>query len=665
MLIGTRGEGSVIPNDRLSEANRLLLLAEALSGFGHWRANLAEGTITISPQMSDVCGLERGARLTTSFFIDRVHPDDRDRLSAVLTETRETGQLDDFRLRWMRPDGPTIHMTVSCRMDGPDAMFGIVHDSTGEVERERALIVARDQARAAERARGDFLTVMSEEIRTPMQGVIGTIDLLREDPPEQQRLRLFESLAQSACTLMTVVDDLVDQSRIEVGRIVLESREFDLKVLVRNTADLYQGSATAKGLSLEANGIDGDPAIVRGDPARVQQILSNLLSNAIKFTDQGKISITASISRRTSESDYWMVMVQDSGIGIGEDALGRIFSRFEQVDAARNRLQGGAGLGLSISQQLAEAMGGSIAVSSEPGQGSIFSVELPFATHVGAPTAAEEGDAEAQPLRILLAEDNPINRRLMKALLIRHGHDVVAVEDGRKALSAMTTQRFDLVLMDMQMPELDGLGATRAIRALDPPASETTIVAISADAMPERRRLYFEAGVDSFLPKPIVSRQLIEMIDKMRRSASPVKAAPADHFNRERLSWLVEEAGEQDAATLIRMLLFDVTDRPKRIAAAVRARAWEVAATEAESLRALLDNFGQFGLSQLLGSIARQCARHALPPALIEELETQAASLAIFFRSELGGLPGPLERAVDNVVEPTFPVIPQPQIKQR
>ena len=156
---------------------------------------------------------------------------------------------------------------------------------------------------------------------------------------------------------MTVVDDLVDQSRIDVGRIVLESREFDLKVLVRNTADLYQGSATAKGLSLEANGIDGDPAIVRGDPARVQQILSNLLSNAIKFTDSGNISITASISRRTSESDYWMVMVQDSGIGIGEEALGRIFSRFEQVDAARNRLQGGAGLGLSISQQLAEAMG--------------------------------------------------------------------------------------------------------------------------------------------------------------------------------------------------------------------------------------------------------------------------------------------------------------------
>jgi CheY-like chemotaxis protein len=208
--------------------------------------------------------------------------------------------------------------------------------------------------------------------------------------------------------------------------------------------------------------------------------------------------------------------------------------------------------------------------------------------------------------------------------------------------------------MDMQMPELDGLAATRAIRALDPPASQTPILAISADAQPERRRAYFEAGVDSFLPKPIVSGQLLEMVDKMRRGAISQAEQPADRFNRERLNWLVEQAGFEEAGVLMKMLLFDVTDRPVRITAAIRATAWDLAAAEAEALRTLLDTFGNFALSRLLASIARQCGQRACPAAIITDMVAQAAELSTFLQHEIGGMPKPIARAIDNVVETDF-----------
>jgi hypothetical protein len=195
--------------------------------------------------------------------------------------------------------------------------------------------------------------------------------------------------------------------------------------------------------------------------------------------------------------------------------------------------------------------------------------------------------------------------------------------------------------MDMQMPELDGISATRAIRSLDPPASNTPILAISADSAPERRRIYFEAGIDSFLPKPIVSGQLLDMIGKMRRSNRAPSEASGDQFNRERLNLLVEQAGYEDAAVLMKMLLFDVSDRPQRIAAAARAQVWDVAAAEAEALRTLLDSFGNFSLSRLLAAIARQCARQECQAAVLDELLDQARALGGILQQEFGAVRSP------------------------
>ncbi|ATE63419.1 ATP-binding protein [Rhizorhabdus dicambivorans] len=637
-----------------ADAGRLLTLAETLAGLGYWRSDRSRNNFSWSPQMYRILGIAPDAAPGPDLFRAHYHPDDLDKVEFAVGEAARTGTMPPTRFRWIRPDGRLVHIEVAAQREGEGEMIGILRDVTEEVEGERALIAARDQARAAERTKAEMLEVMSHEIRTPMHGVLTAIDQLRRDPSDAQRAALLANLSQGASTVMSVVDDMLDYTRVEAGRVVIESINFDLKSVVRTTVDLFNGTAAAKGLSLDVHGLDGDPAILKGDPARLQQLLSNLIGNAIKFTETGSVSVGLSPTRSDDKADYWMIIVRDSGQGLGEEALGRIFSRSEQADAARLRMQGRTGLGLAISQQLAEAMGGSIAVASDPGKGTTFSVELPFKRADADAVRAAAEAVPTGPMRILLAEDNPINRRLMAGLLTREGHQVVAVEDGRKALGAISGQPFDLILMDMQMPELDGIAATRAIRSLDPPASNTPILAISADSAPERRRVYFDAGIDSFLPKPIVSAQLLEMIAKMRRKPTGPDIAGGDSFNRERLNVLVENAGYEDAAVLMKMLLFDVSDRPQRIGAAVRGQAWELAAAEAEALRSLLDSFGTFSLSRLLAAIGRQCTRHECPPALLDELFEQAKALAALLHAEFGSVPSAIAHAIDNVVEPDF-----------
>ncbi|KKC27558.1 PAS domain-containing hybrid sensor histidine kinase/response regulator [Sphingomonas sp. SRS2] len=627
-------------------------LAESLAGFGHWRSDRSTGTYSWSPQIYQMIGLSTELTPTRELMLAMIHPDDVDKIVVAVNDATRDGTLAPVRIRWNRPDGKTVHILVAGQMDGPTAMIGIMRDITEEVETERSLIAARDQARAAERAKAELLSVMSHEIRTPMNGLLNSVEALRRNPDEAQRRPLLDTLNQAASSVMSVVDDMLDYSRVESGRVVIESVNFDLKAAIRTMGHLFDSMAEAKGLTLDVHGLDGEPVIVCGDSARLQQLLSNLVSNAIKFTEAGSVSIGLSPTRSDDDADYWMVIIRDSGRGIGQETLGRIFARGDQVDAARMRLQGGTGLGLAISQQLAEAMGGSIAVSSDPGKGTTFSVELPFKRADGPAALAEE--VPTGPMRILLAEDNPINRRLMAGLLTREGHQVIAVEDGRKALGAIAIEPFDLVLMDMQMPELDGISATRSIRALDPPACDTPILAISADSQPERRRIYFEAGIDSFLAKPIVSGQLLDMIATMRRTKRAPADTGGDKFNRERLNLLVEQGGYDDAAILMKMLLFDVSDRPQRIAASVRAQAWELAAAEAEALRTLLDSFGSFSLSRLLAAIARQCARRECQPAVLEELFEQSRALALVLNGEFGAVPSPIAQAMDNVVEPDF-----------
>jgi PAS domain S-box-containing protein len=367
----------------------------------------------------------------------------------------------------------------------------------------------------AERAKSAFLATMSHEIRTPLTAILGFTDLLARSPlsPEQQeQLRIVRDTGR---TLLTVVNDILDLSKLEAGRMSLERIPVELPALLREALATAELLGAEKGLTFQAELAADLPARVEGDPVRLKQVVGNLLFNALKFTERGGITLRAHLAGREGDATRVRVAVEDTGIGIASEDLPRLFGMFEQADQSTTRRFGGTGLGLVICKRLVEAMGGRIGVESRPGQGSTFWFELPFRVLAGAERlAASAAPSVAVPgrsLRVLAVDDVATNRLLLTALLRELGHLPVTAEDGVKAVEAAGQERFDLILMDLHMPGMDGFMATRAIRAGGGPNVGTPIVALTADVLPETAAACREAGMDGHLTKPIEPRFLSEL----------------------------------------------------------------------------------------------------------------------------------------------------------
>jgi signal transduction histidine kinase/CheY-like chemotaxis protein len=374
-----------------------------------------------------------------------------------------------------------------------------------------AACAAEARARAANKAKSEFLATISHEIRTPLNSILGFADLVADDPglsPDSRRR--LDLIGRSGRSLVEIINDLLDFSKLEAGRMELDPQPLAPALVLRDAMAIAAPAAQSKRLALRVEVSGGDEgSLFSLDETRLRQVLLNLLSNAIKFTRDGAVTARLDLSGERLRFE-----VSDTGIGIAPDVQARLFQRFTQADSSISRGFGGTGLGLAISKALVSRMGGEIGVDSAPGRGSCFWVELPaepaqpaLKLDVVAPRASNMGGA-----RVLLVDDHPVNRELGHALLTLGGHEAITAEDGAEAVSLVRDQDFDLVLMDVHMPDMDGLAATRAIRAMAGPKARVPILALSADAMPEQIARCLAAGMDGHVAKPIVRDTLLASV---------------------------------------------------------------------------------------------------------------------------------------------------------
>ena len=407
-----------------------------------------------------------------------------------------------------------VHSTPIVINDKP-LLFSIIHDITERNLLELELIAARETADSANRAKSDFLANMSHELRNPMNGVLGMTQLLEMTELNKDQREFVAALKLSGKNLLALINDILDLSKIEAGKITIEPVEFNLRRAIDDIYLMQKSSIYEKKLAFNITIDEEIPDVIIGDQLRIKQIIHNLLGNAAKFTKLGSISIAAEIHERHYSSLIIQITITDTGVGISGEALDKIFKPFIQEDGSTTRQFGGTGLGLTISRRLAELMGGNISVKSIQGVGSSFIVKLPFTIPIIQNTTEMLSQVtspvwDGPSLRILLAEDNPVNLKFTSKLLGIDGHLVVTAENGKESLEALEQSTFDLVLMDIHMPVMSGEEALRAIRSQEEGTScHQKVIALTAHALRDEKERFLIEGFDGYLSKPMERQELI------------------------------------------------------------------------------------------------------------------------------------------------------------
>lgn len=589
------------------------------------------GDLIVPPKLRQAHhkGLERYHKTGVAHVIGRQHVE--------LEGMRSSGEIFPVELAIARTTGP----------DG-DLFVGYLRDVTKRVETERQLREARDKAFAAARAKSQFLAVMSHEMRTPLNGVIAVLDLLDSTELDAKQKEFVKTAILSGELLQRHIDDVLDIARIEAGGLQLQPRPFDLTELLNEIARINRPTAEARGNTITvATRLPAKLALA--DRARLSQVMMNLVGNAIKFTENGLIWIGGALSK--SEPEIVEINVSDNGIGIAKDDQARIFDDFVTLDPSYRRTASGYGLGLSICQRIVKAMGGEICVDSAVGRGSRFTVRIPIefigeeAKPVDTTDPANREPKIEGALKILLVEDNEINSFAAREMLMREGCQVTEARDGLVGLSLAEADRYDLILMDVSMPRLDGIEATRAIRAGKGASHDVPIVGLTAHALPEEQEKLMEAGMQDCLFKPLRSHNLRELLSRYASLAgeasanSPLSSGPADenepvdHTVLDDLAKLLPSA---DFEATVDMFCAELNELPGALRelgtgdlAAVRKRAHKTAGSAAV--------LGATGVHDVLATIEDACSNdeEEFVEPLISELESLAPITIDILRSRV------------------------------
>jgi PAS domain S-box-containing protein len=512
---------------------RLRLLADNVTDIVIWVS--AGGRILYASPSVETLGYTPDSMVNRA-AIDFIQPDDHGEATRLLNRVFEDRQADselmgEFRFLTRRPPGEQVWLEGNARAirdpEGrPRSAVINFRDVTRRRELEADLRHAKTRAEAAAEAKSEFLANMSHEVRTPLTGVIGFSALLARIPrlPPQAQAYITKVIA-SGEALLSVVNDILDFSKLEAGQVDLDPAPFHVREFLDEVTGLFAVQADAKGLNLEVRISEATPDHVIADRSRIQQVLSNLLSNAIKFTETGSVLVHA---RYDLGKPGLEISVTDTGVGVPDDVVETLFQRFTQADGSISRRYGGTGLGLSICRQLTQLMGGSISAVSSPGVGSTFTFDIvappadePLSATAGRPELPEE---TTECLRILVVDDLDANRELVRALLEATGQKVEEAASGSQAVSMAVRQTFDLILMDLQMPGMDGFATTRAIRQLSQENSSTPIIALSANVLPEHVAEAERAGMNDHIGKPIVPARLISTLNRW----AGVRISPED-----------------------------------------------------------------------------------------------------------------------------------------